>query len=49
MKLALYRMATFLGGPLIRLYLNRRIRQGKEAPARLTERWGLASLPRPND
>ncbi|MCR4378568.1 MAG: 3-deoxy-D-manno-octulosonic acid transferase [Rhodospirillales bacterium] len=47
MKLALYRMATFLGGPLIRLYLNRRIRQGKEDPARLNERLGLASLPRP--
>ena len=47
MTLALYRMATFLGGPLIRLYLNRRIRQGKEDPARLNERLGLTSLPRP--
>ena len=47
MKLALYRMATFLGGPLIRLYLNQRIKQGKEDPARLNERLGLASRPRP--
>lgn len=48
MKLALYRMVTFLGGPLIRVYLNHRIKQGKEDPARLNERLGISSLPRPN-
>lgn len=47
MKLALYRMATSLGGPLIRLYLKQRVKQGKEDPARLGERLGHASLPRP--
>ena len=47
MKLALYRMVTFLGGPLIRLYLNKRIKQGKEDAARLNERLGIASQPRP--
>jgi len=48
MKLALYRMATFLGGPLIRQYLNQRVKRGKEDPARLGERFGRASLPRPD-
>lgn len=47
MKLALYRMVTFLGGPLIRLYLKRRVAAGKEDPARLGERLGIASIPRP--
>ena len=47
MKLALYRMVTFLGGPVIRLYLKRRVAQGKEDPARLSERLGIASIPRP--
>ncbi|MBL4664614.1 MAG: 3-deoxy-D-manno-octulosonic acid transferase [Nitrospinaceae bacterium] len=48
MKLALYRMATTLGGSLIRLYLNRRLKRGKEDPARFNERLGQASLPRPD-
>lgn len=48
MKLALYRMATFLGGPLIRIYLNKRMSQGKEDPARLNERLGRASISRPD-
>lgn len=47
MTLALYRMATSLGGPLIRLYLNQRVKRGKEDPARLDERLGRASIPRP--
>lgn len=47
MKLALYRMATSLGAPLIRVYLNHRVKQGKEDPARLNERLGRASKPRP--
>ncbi|MEG3619009.1 3-deoxy-D-manno-octulosonic acid transferase [Magnetovibrio sp. PR-2] len=48
MKLSLYRMATTLGGPLIRLYLNKRLKRGKEDAARFEERLGIASLPRPD-
>jgi len=48
MKLTLYRMATTLGGPLIRYYLNRRLKGGKEDAARFPERLGIASLPRPD-
>src|SRR5690242_7667214 len=45
--LALYRGATDLAGPALRLWLRRRVRLGKEAPARLGERFGQASLARP--
>ena len=48
MKLSLYRMGTTLGGPLIRLYLNMRLKRGKEDPARFQERLGHASIPRPD-
>lgn len=48
MKLTLYRMATTLGGPLIRYYLNRRLLAGKEDEDRFPERLGIASLPRPS-
>ncbi|HEY9079221.1 3-deoxy-D-manno-octulosonic acid transferase [Magnetovibrio sp.] len=48
MKLSLYRMGTTLGGPLIRLYLNHRLKRGKEDPARFQERLGHPSLPRPS-
>ena len=48
MKLSLYRMATTLGGPLIRLYLGKRLRRGKEDPERFHERLGRASRPRPD-
>lgn len=48
MKLSLYRMATTLGGPLIRLYLGKRLKRGKEDPLRFDERLGKASLPRPD-
>ena len=47
MKLTLYRMATTLGGPMIRYYLNRRLLAGKEDEDRFPERLGIASLPRP--
>ncbi len=47
MKLALYRLATNLGGPFIRLYLQRRMAGGREDRSRFEERLGLASLPRP--
>ena len=45
--LALYRLATRLGGPLFELALQRRARQAREDPARLAERRGRASAPRP--
>jgi len=47
MKLTLYRMATSLGGPFIRYYLNKRLQAGKEDAERFSERLGIASLPRP--
>src|SRR5438034_767578 len=45
--LSFYRRATDLAGPALRLWLRRRVRLGKEAPARLGERFGQASLERP--
>jgi len=41
--------AALAGGlaPVLRLWLARRARRGKEDPARLAERRGIASLPRP--
>jgi len=46
--LALYRALTGMAGPLVRLYLRRRLGRGKEDPARLAERRGIASAPRPD-
>ena len=48
MSLALYRAFTTLAAPLIRLYLARRRRAGREDGERLEERMGIASLPRPD-
>ena len=45
--LALYRGLTAIGGPLIDLYMRRRLVEGKEDPARIRERRGIASRPRP--
>ncbi|TVR96152.1 MAG: 3-deoxy-D-manno-octulosonic acid transferase [Rhodospirillales bacterium] len=45
--LAVYRAAATLGGPLIRLYLSRRLKRGKEDAARFGERLGRPGLPRP--
>jgi 3-deoxy-D-manno-octulosonic-acid transferase len=45
--LAAYRLATGLSTPLIAAWLVRRVRLGKEDPARLSERWGRASIARP--
>ena len=45
--LALYRLATRLGGPLFEVALRRRARRAKEDPDRLPERRGRPSLPRP--
>lgn len=47
MVAALYRTLTTLGTPLIRLYLQHRLTQGKEDADRLPERFGHASRPRP--
>lgn len=48
MLIGLYRGVTTLGGPLIDLYLSRRMARGKEDQARFPERRGHASQPRPN-
>jgi 3-deoxy-D-manno-octulosonic-acid transferase len=48
MALALYRIATGLGGPLIRLYLARRRASGKEDSERFGERLGVSARPRPS-
>ncbi len=45
--LALYRLATQLGGPLLELALQRRAARAREDPARLAERRGRPSAPRP--
>ena len=43
----LYRALTIVGGPLIALYLGRRMARGKEDAERFRERLGLARDPRP--
>jgi 3-deoxy-D-manno-octulosonic-acid transferase len=43
----IYRGGTELAGPLLRRHLAARAINGKEEPARLNERFGLAGLPRP--
>lgn len=48
MMLALYRLATTLGGPLIRRYLARRLAAGKEDRDRFGERLGRPGRPRPD-
>ncbi len=45
--LGLYKAATSLAGPLVRIYLAGRRRRGKEDPARFGERLGKATRPRP--
>lgn len=48
MALALYRGVTTAAAPLIGPYLRARLRRGKEDAARLPERYGIASVPRPD-
>lgn len=48
MGLALYRGLASAAAPLIRLYVGRRLRNGKEDPARLGERFGEPSAARPD-
>ena len=45
--LTLYRAATRLGTPLVARHLHRRAARGKEDPARLAERFGMAPAARP--
>ena len=45
--LASYRVAGLLAGPFVRRKLRDRARRGKEDPTRLSERFGIASAPRP--
>lgn len=45
--IGLYRGLTSAAEPLIRIWLRQRTKLGREDPARLNERLGLASLPRP--
>ncbi|MCL2430644.1 MAG: 3-deoxy-D-manno-octulosonic acid transferase [Alphaproteobacteria bacterium] len=45
--LNVYRSVTMAAGPLTSVYLTQRRRMGKEDPARLGERRGIASRPRP--
>jgi 3-deoxy-D-manno-octulosonic-acid transferase len=47
MIVGLYGAVARIGEPLIRLYLKRRTSRGREDPARIGERFGIPSLPRP--
>lgn len=47
MLLSLYRLISYPLTPFLRFYLNHRLRRGKEHPSRIAERWGHASLLRP--
>ena len=47
MMLGLYRIATELGAPFIRLYLKQRVAEGKEDKIRFAERKGKSITPRP--
>lgn len=44
----LYRYLTRVGAPLVKRHLKRRLAQGKEDPARISERFGGASFSRPD-
>ncbi len=48
MSLALYRAVTMAAAPLIRRYLSGRAARGREDPARINERYGEASIARPD-
>jgi len=45
--LTVYRGLTDLSAPLVHILLRRRLARGKEDPARIQERLGRASIPRP--
>ncbi|HTT80908.1 MAG TPA: 3-deoxy-D-manno-octulosonic acid transferase [Stellaceae bacterium] len=44
----LYRALTWAAAPLVRRYVMRRCRRGKEDPGRLSERFGIAGAARPD-
>ena len=46
--LALYRLAATLARPWVDGYLDKRVTRGKEDPARIDERRGIASRTRPD-
>jgi 3-deoxy-D-manno-octulosonic-acid transferase len=46
--LSLYATALKAGGPLLELYLRRRLKTGREDPHRFGERHGIPSKPRPD-
>lgn len=48
MILALYRLATSFGAPLIAHYLRKRMKRGKEDPKRFHERLGQPEIARPD-
>lgn len=48
MILSLYRLVSAVGAPLIATYLNKRLKRGKEDPARFSERLGYAGVARPD-
>ena len=48
LPLKLYSVLMRAAAPLLPLYLKRRVKAGKEDEARLTERYGKASIPRPD-
>ena len=48
LSLRLYRWGTALAEPLAPILLKRRVARGKEDPARVAERLGHASVPRPD-
>lgn len=45
--LKLYQIITIIAAPLIRIYLAMRMRKGKEDTLRINERFGIASVKRP--
>ncbi|MHA1539167.1 MAG: 3-deoxy-D-manno-octulosonic acid transferase [Alphaproteobacteria bacterium] len=47
MILFLYRLILLFLAPFLPFYLERRVKKGKEDPARLQERYGFSSVPRP--
>lgn len=47
MIFATYRLLLRPAAPVLKLLLRRRLRLGKEDPARLSERWGQSGCPRP--
>jgi len=47
MIVTLYRLVTTLGAPLVSVFLKRRLKRGKEDPARFNERLGRPAMPRP--